>query len=589
VADDALVGTLFGGRWLIERPLVSGGMGSVYVAKHTDTGRAVALKVIKSEVIHEAELTARFRRETAALASLSHPNVVTFLDSGIENGNVYLVMELLAGRSLRDAMFEGPIPHARAFKIGADMCRALAAVHKSGLIHRDLKPENVFLQDAEGHDEIVKLIDFGIVRLESSHATASTKTGAVVGTPGYISPEQLRGQPATPASDIYAVGVILYEMVTGRSPFDAPDVHAMLVRQLIDPVVPPRELNTSLPAHVDAAILRLMERDASVRVQAARDALALLMGDSATSTPMKGLQAGPAQVEGALPPIAGSALSKDTRSTPLGRAIDVPSPASASSARRSRAPLIAAAVVAAASLSAVAVFVSMRSNVVRNDETRSANVAPPASAPPIESPPIESPPIESPPIESPSIESPPIDAKPKPPSEVAASSKRAPEKLKANEANAEAKVLTPPPLPLPSPVLPDEKNPKARSRVLTLEEEKTAEADTATPAADDRVRDIAAIAAGEKVILTMPGAIVTGSGSVRGLFVVTRSRIAFDAATLSESFDFNEVLIVEPLVTQSKRAKLILRDRNGRLSSRILILDDRHTFLAKVNPRARAH
>ena len=274
--SDPYVGTLFGGRWLIDRPLTSGGMGAVYVAKHNDTGRRVALKIIKSESANNAEFVSRFRRETGALAAVSHPNVVTFLDSGIENGNLFLVMELLAGRSLRDEMSQ-PMEWKRAFRICADVCRALAAVHDIGLVHRDLKPENVFLQDSIGHEEFAKLIDFGIVRLETQgSATMSTQTGAIVGTPGYISPEQLQGKSASAASDVYAVGVMLYELVTGRFPFTAPNVQAMLVRQLLDPVIPPREIAPTIPNQVDNIILRLIEKDPARRPATAKEALRIL-------------------------------------------------------------------------------------------------------------------------------------------------------------------------------------------------------------------------------------------------------------------------------------------------------------------------
>jgi serine/threonine-protein kinase len=284
-APDPFVGTMFGGRWIVERALTSGGMGSVYVAKHSDTGRLVALKVIKSDAANDKDFLARFKKETGALAMLSHPNIVTFLDSGVENGNLFLVMELLSGRSLRDVMTQ-PLELRRAFRICADVCRALAAAHKRGVIHRDLKPENVFLQDSEGHDEFAKLIDFGIVRLQDGVSTPgtppapttnATKTGAIVGTPGYISPEQLQGKSATVASDVYAVGVILYELLTGRFPFEAPNINAMLVRQLIDPIVPPRTHVAALPARAEEIVLKLMERDPDKRVATATDALALLL------------------------------------------------------------------------------------------------------------------------------------------------------------------------------------------------------------------------------------------------------------------------------------------------------------------------
>jgi len=225
---DPVVGAVFSSRWRVERPLSEGGMGSVYVAQHTETGRRVALKVIKREGAMNHDLIARFKRETSSLAAVSHPNIVTFLDSGIEDGSWFLVMELLNGTSLRAAMAR-PMDWQRAFRICSDILRGLAAVHASGLVHRDLKPENIFLQASVGHDDFAKLIDFGIVRLERDGTSSSmkTETGAIIGTPGYISAEALAGQPTTPLSDLYAVGVILYELVTGAFPFEAPTVQAM--------------------------------------------------------------------------------------------------------------------------------------------------------------------------------------------------------------------------------------------------------------------------------------------------------------------------------------------------------------------------
>jgi eukaryotic-like serine/threonine-protein kinase len=354
--SDPFIGTLFGGRWLIERPLMSGGMGSVYVAKHTDTGRPVALKVIKSGSADDPNFVGRFRRETGALAAVSHPNVVGFLDSGLENGNLYLVMELLQGKPLRELM-KTSIEWRRAFRIAADVCRALAAVHKLGIIHRDLKPENVFLQDSEGHDEFAKLIDFGIARLQEheqkdQHEATATQTGVIVGTPGYISPEQLRGKPATPASDVYAVGVIVYELVTGVAPFGCMSTQEMLVRQLIDPIVPPIDHVKSLPLAVNAAILRLMERDAEHRVQSARDAITLLVDTMRTgeSGPVEALppsskteavvvSAGGTLLQGSAPfiPPATSPTPAPPIATPA-PAVAVPSVSSVSSVPSTTAP-----------------------------------------------------------------------------------------------------------------------------------------------------------------------------------------------------------------------------------------------------------
>lgn len=276
-----MINEVVGGKWRVVRPLSSGGMGTVYVAVHEATGREVALKVIKPSAAITDELVARFERETRVLSRISHPNVVTFLDSGVtSSGALFLVMELLSGKPLREEMTRA-MPWKRALRIGADVARALAGAHATGIVHRDLKPENIFLQSSAGHDDFAKLIDFGIVRLQSlatgspSAPTVGTLTGAVVGTPGYISPEQLGGLDATERSDLYALGVILFELVTGTFPFAAPTLQAMLVKQLVEETPFPSSRAT-VPAHVNALIRRLMDRDPAVRPASALETVTLL-------------------------------------------------------------------------------------------------------------------------------------------------------------------------------------------------------------------------------------------------------------------------------------------------------------------------
>ena len=419
MTTDPNLGALFGGKWRLERALGVGGMGRVYVARHESTGRPVALKVIKGEGTASPELAARFVRETQALAALSHPNVVTFLDSGAEGSTCYLVMELLQGRSLR-ALMGRPVEWRRAFRIGADVCRALAAVHKQGIVHRDLKPDNIFLHEAEGHDEIAKLIDFGIVRLHEgwSSSTAATSTGAVIGTPGYISPEQLQGHVASPTSDVYAVGVILYELVTGRFPFEAPTPHAMLVKQLIEPVPPPFVGGARLPAHVEELIVHFMQRDPAQRTATAHAALAELTAalarldalapDAATETGTGVIDRARSVVASSITPSSSSApspaspssapppLVPATRPTaPTGTVVPspelvAPAPLPARRATTSRAGLVLAlALMAGASTCAVCAVVATRmghANDPRDPEARRLNARrdtpPPAAYPP---------------------------------------------------------------------------------------------------------------------------------------------------------------------------------------------------------------
>ncbi len=293
-AEDPYVGTVFGGRFRIESLLAAGGMGTVYVAEQQPSGRKVALKLIKGKGAVDAGLVARFQREIGVMSGLNHPNVVTMFDSGVDNGNFFLVMELLEGRSLRDelsalsAQRQVRVPWPRALRITHHVARGLAAVHEIGVVHRDLKPENIFLTTSTGLRDFAKLLDFGIVRRQTTpEPQRLTETGNIVGTPGYLSPEQLTGEAASARSDLYALGVVLYEMVTGEFPFAAPTLQAMALRQLVDPLTSPGRLAPDLPEHVVDLVLALMAREPAQRPST--EALLLQLEDllSETSGPVQ--------------------------------------------------------------------------------------------------------------------------------------------------------------------------------------------------------------------------------------------------------------------------------------------------------------
>lgn len=401
-SQDPHIGTTFAGRWLVERPLAFGGMGAVYIAREVENGRSVALKLIKPTRANDAELVSRFRREAAALAAIRHPNVVAFLDAGFDNDTLFLVMELLQGRSLRRAQLEAFPPRLgwrRAFHIGSDVCRGLAALHQAGIVHRDLKPENIFLSETAA-GESAKLLDLGIVRLDDSAATglhsataARTMTGIVVGTPGYISPEQLFGRDATATSDIYAVGVVLYELITGRLPFEAANLEELLFAQVATPYVPLRAQLPSLPEHVDTALARLLARDPAVRVASANEALqfltdATLHDDLAPDAPTEGisraaaLAALSAHALPAVPPTSSrSAMPATTTGTvALGslppRFLPAPMlPAPVVHGRMRQRSLVAAMAVALGALAVIA------ARVVWIDVTRDQTSVVPAVAP----------------------------------------------------------------------------------------------------------------------------------------------------------------------------------------------------------------
>ncbi|MBX3248186.1 MAG: protein kinase [Myxococcales bacterium] len=248
-------GTLVGGRYRIEEHLASGGMGAVYRARHTLAERSVALKIVRAGLdgLHAADIR-RFKREATASATIGHPGIVQMLDAGVEvdDGFLFLVMELLEGESLRTRRHHasrGEVLHwIRA------LLDPLAAAHAKGFVHRDLKPENVFVARVDGVER-VKLLDFGIAR--SLEGPSQTQTGAGLGTPGYMAPEQaLEAKDATPAADVWSVGVMLYETIARHRPFEGETPHATILRAFSDPHPPVEGVSPALAAVIDACLAK---------------------------------------------------------------------------------------------------------------------------------------------------------------------------------------------------------------------------------------------------------------------------------------------------------------------------------------------
>ncbi len=235
-----LVGTDFEGRYRIEARLGAGGVGVVYRAMDLRLSRPVAIKVLHEHMGVMRSSRKRFEREARALATLTHPHVVGIIDFGVADTTPYLVMELLEGSTLSELLKErAPLQPSRAFQILKQILRGLASVHRHGLAHRDLKPANVFLQPLSDSTEHVKLLDFGLAKYLDPEASENghsiTRAGEIFGTPGYIAPEQIAGTSIDERADIYAVGVILFEMLAGRKPFGE-ETHELLRHQLVDPV-----------------------------------------------------------------------------------------------------------------------------------------------------------------------------------------------------------------------------------------------------------------------------------------------------------------------------------------------------------------
>jgi hypothetical protein len=248
-------------------------MGRVYLAEHARLGRKVALKLLRASATRDPKLVERFFREARAVNQINHEHIVQITDfvEG-EGGASYYIMELLRGQTLGARMLEeGALPLDRVLSIGIQTCEALAAVHEQGIVHRDLKPDNIFLTERWGQRDFVKLLDFGVVKLterSSEEVNSRTDPGVVLGTPAYMSPEQVSGKPVDHLSDIYTLGVILYEMVTGRKPFKGKSFGEMVIKHLS--VKPPRPskqktIRDKLPPPLEQLIMRCLEKSPADR------------------------------------------------------------------------------------------------------------------------------------------------------------------------------------------------------------------------------------------------------------------------------------------------------------------------------------
>jgi serine/threonine-protein kinase len=270
------------GNYKIVRAIGEGGMGTVYLAEHPMIGKRVAVKMLRPDLGTDPGLVSRFFQEARAVNEIRHPNIVDISDFGkTEDGIVYLVMELLEGRSLRDRLnAEGALPLDEAVTISQQVCDALAAAHRVGIVHRDLKPDNIFLLADPAQPGVLrsKLFDFGVAKLLGEPEKVGHKTiaGSVVGTPYYMSPEQALCQEVTAASDIYSMGVVMFEMATGAVPFNAEQLVLLLNAILRQPAPPPSQSRPEVPPFLDRLILRCLEKDPGARPQTMQEVVALL-------------------------------------------------------------------------------------------------------------------------------------------------------------------------------------------------------------------------------------------------------------------------------------------------------------------------
>ena len=262
---DTLIDRVFDKRYVIKRKLGSGGMADVYLAEDQELGRRVALKLLDERHASDEQFVERFRREAQSAAGLNHPNIVSIFDRGRAEGTYYIAMEYLDGRTLKELLVRnGPTPIPIAIDYARQILGALAFAHRNGIVHRDIKPHNIVV----GGDGRLKVTDFGIAR---SGTSQMTEVGSIVGTAQYLSPEQARGAPVDPRSDLYSLGVVLYEMLTGKVPFTGDTPVEIAMKHLSQVPKPPSEWRDEVPHDLDAVVMRALAKDPEQRYGSAEE------------------------------------------------------------------------------------------------------------------------------------------------------------------------------------------------------------------------------------------------------------------------------------------------------------------------------
>jgi serine/threonine-protein kinase len=266
VGVDHIIGELFDGRYRLERRIGTGGMADVYLAQDETLHRQVAIKILADRYTQDEGFVERFRREATAAAGLNHPNIVSIYDRGESDGTYYIAMEYIDGPTLKEEITSrAPLPEAEAVGHAQQVLQALEFAHRRGVIHRDIKPHNMMLTE----DGLLKVTDFGIAR--AANQVEMTEVGSIVGTAQYLSPEQARGQTVGPQSDIYSLGVVLYEMVTGEVPFTGSSAVEIAMKQVNERPVPPSRKNRLVSPAVEAIVMRALAKDPATRFRSARE------------------------------------------------------------------------------------------------------------------------------------------------------------------------------------------------------------------------------------------------------------------------------------------------------------------------------
>jgi serine/threonine-protein kinase len=280
---DPLIGVVVAERYRIVDPLGRGGMGIVYKVEHIRIGKLLAMKLLTGELSRNPEVVRRFKQEALTASKLSSPNTVQVFDFGVSDGLTYLVMEMVTGEDLaRTLRTTGPMPFARLGKIVIQVCSSLAEAHQKGIVHRDVKPENVMLVRGRDQVDVAKVLDFGLAKLrEGSELNDVTSQGAIVGTPYFMAPEQIRGEAVDNRTDIYALGALMYRALTGHYPFNGPTPMSVFTKHLTEIPVPPvlRAPELSIPFGASNIVLKALAKDPADRYQKIEDLQAALVAE----------------------------------------------------------------------------------------------------------------------------------------------------------------------------------------------------------------------------------------------------------------------------------------------------------------------
>jgi serine/threonine protein kinase len=407
-------GEVLADRYRIVDRLGRGGMGEVYLATHVAIGRQVAIKILRADAQENPEMARRFLQEARTSSQLRHPNIVDITDFGHnDRGAPFFVMELLEGEDLKSLVKrERTLPWPRVCAIATQICAALSAAHASGVVHRDMKPDNVYLL-RHGDYEHVKVLDFGIAKvLSGQEAGEATRTGVLLGTPHYMSPEQASDDPLDGRSDIYAMGVLLYRMVAGQLPFRGPSFMKVLGQQIHEPPPPPSLFAPpgTLSDEAEAIILKCLAKRREDRYQSADELAAALLasmglvaeGSTGSFSAPRGIRSA-ASLSAPAAALSAPALSAASQ---LGASThDTLATASAAPRPRSRAILLA---LGAALLAGGALAMTLRGDL------EDPATPPPATEPAVAAPPVADPPPQEPPVSRDILQADPIPADPIP-------------------------------------------------------------------------------------------------------------------------------------------------------------------------------